>query len=128
MTLSLDINRFPERTIHCTFYFLWATDNGLSDGSPSIWRIRIAGCPLRLFMISIIMGKVNANVVSYFSSPSISNLRFVCHYFFFLHVIFSLSSSSQFYKSLQIVWLFPLVPFWVDVKHRSSFLWFYFHV
>lgn len=34
-------------------------------------------------MVSIIMGKVNANVVPYFFSPSISNLRFVCHYFFF---------------------------------------------
>ena len=128
MTLSIYINRFPERTTHCTFYCLWATDNGLFVGSPSIWRIRIACYPLRLFMIGMIMGKVNANIMSYFSSPSISNLRFVCHYFFFLHVIFSLSSTSQFYRSLQIVWLFPLIPFRVDVKHRSSFLGFYFHV
>lgn len=65
------------------------------------------------------MGKASAHFVSTpcFSSPATSNLRLVCHYFF-IHVIISFSSSSQFSKSLKILQIFPPVPFWILISFR----------
>lgn len=85
--------------------------------APNIWTLRVACCS-RLFM-SISWAKQVPILYPLLASLHLQYLILDWYaIIFFIHVIISFSSSSQFSKSLKILRLFPPVPFWISMSFR----------